>query len=584
MQTVDPVSLTVIWGGLISTCAEMGVALSRTAYSMAVREGRDFSTGVFDPGGNMIAQGDDSPGHLGSMAFAVNLMLEEYPRETLSPGDAILCNDPAIGSGHLPDVYMVTPVFLDGTLLGFSVCIAHHIDVGGAGSGSQVIEGISDRYQEGICFPPTLCYSKGEPVREIFRIFGANVRVPEVLGDLRAQYNANMAGAARIQDLARRYGTGTLHAAMREILDRSEREMRAEIRKLPEGTYEFEDWIDDSGPNTPPIRLKVAVTLRDGGIWMDWAGTGDAVEAAMNSYWNYTYAYSLAAMKSVLLSSAPQNAGVIRTLQVAAPLGSILNPRHPAPCGGRNVLNHRIYDVAMGAMSKVAPERVIAASAHFFNPLMGGTNPRTGGAFVCWEVIVGGVGARYAKDGIETMTTPYNNTNVPVEVQEINNPVIIEHFGFLADTAGPGRYRGGVAMRKDLRMLADNWNFYNLGDRAATPPYGLFGGEPGQLSATVINPGTTTERTVNSKGKYRLGYGDVISWRTSGAGGIGNPFDRDPAAVLKDVREGFVSPAEALARYGVAIDAASMRIDEAATEAARGKATASAPRLSGQAR
>lgn len=573
MRAVDPVSLTVIWGGLISTCAEMGVALSRTAYSMAVREGLDFSTGVFDPGGNMVAQGDDSPGHLGSMAFAVNRMLEDYPRETLNSGDAILCNDPAIGSGHLPDVYMVTPVFLDSTLLGFAVCIAHHIDVGGAGSGSQVIEGVIDRYQEGICFPPTLCYAKGEPVREIFRIFGANVRVPEVLGDLRAQYNANMAGAARIQDLARRYGVETLHGAMSEILDRSEREMRAEIRRLPEGTYEFEDFVDDSGPNTPPIRLKVAVTLRDGGIEMDWEGTGAAVEAAMNSYWNYTYAYCLAGMKSVLLSSAPQNAGVIRTLKVTAPLGSILNPRHPAPCGGRNVLNHRIYDVVMGAMSKVAPERVIAASAHFFNPLMGGTNPRTGRPFVCWEVIVGGVGARYTKDGIETMTTPYNNTNVPIEVQELNNPVTIEYFGFLSDTAGAGKYRGGSGMRKDMRMLADNWNFYNLGDRALTPPYGLFGGSPGELSATVLNPGTPSERVVNSKGKYRLGYGDVISWRTSGAGGIGHPFERDPAAVLKDVREGFVSREAALERYGVVICAERAAVDEEATSLRRRSAT-----------
>ena len=569
MPSIDPVSFSVIWGGLISTCAEMGVALSRTAYSMAVREGLDFSTGVFDPQGNMISQGDDSPGHLGSMAFAVNLMLEEYPRENLQPGDAILCNDPAIGSGHLPDVYMVSPVFLDATLLGFAVCIAHHIDVGGAGSGSQVIEGVSDRYQEGICFPPTMCYAKGEPVKEVFRIFAANVRVPEVLGDLRAQYNANLAGAARLQDLARRYGIETLHASMREILDRSEREMRAEIRRLPEGTYEFEDYLDDAGPNTPPIRLKVAVTLRDGAIEMDWEGTGDAVEAGMNSYMNYSYAYSLAAMKSVLLSSAPQNAGVIRTLTVKAPLGCILNPRRPAPCGGRNVLNHRIYDTVMGALSKVAPERVIAASAHFFNPLMGGTNPQTGRPFVCWEVIVGGVGARYTKDGIETMTTPYNNTNVPIEMQEINNPVIIEHFGFIADSAGAGKYRGGSAMRKDLRMLADNWNFYNLGDRASFPPYGLFDGQPGKISTTVLNPETANERIVNSKGKYRLGHGDVISWRTSGAGGIGNPFERAPAAVLKDVREGFISRVKAAEIYGVVLVNEPMAVDVEATRRTR---------------
>jgi N-methylhydantoinase B len=565
MTNIDPVTFSVVWGGLLSAAAEMGVTLSRTAYSMAVREGSDFSTGIFDAGGNMVAQGDYSPGHLGSMAFAVNLMLADYPREELRPGDAIMCNDPGIGSGHLPDVYLVTPVFLDETLIGFSVCIGHQIDIGGAGAGSTVIQGMMDNYQEGIRFPPTKCYRSGEPVREIFRILEANVRAPEVLGDIRAQYTANMTGATRMQALARQYGADVLRQCMHEIIERSEAQMRAEIVRLPEGTYTFEDCFDDFGPGTPPIPFKVAVTIKGGEILLDWEGTGPQVEAGMNCYLNYTYAYSIAAVKSITLPRTPQNEGVIRTIKVKAPLGCFLNPKRPAPCGGRNVASHRIYECVLGALSKAVPERVIAASSHFFNPMIGGQRPDNGEPFILWEVIVGGIGARYDKDGIEATTSPYNTTNVPVELQELHNPVIVERVELVQDSAGAGRWRGGCAMRRDVRVLADNFNFYNVGDRAKFAPYGLFGGHPGRLGRTLLNPGGNDERELSSKGTYRLPANSVISWQTAGAGGSGDALRRDPKRVLDDVLDGYVSVAEAADVYGVVVDVARKCIDDEAT-------------------
>jgi N-methylhydantoinase B len=568
MSNLDPVTFSVVWGGLISAAAEMGVTLSRTAYSMAVREGSDFSTGIFDADGNMVAQGDYSPGHLGSMAFAVNLMLEDHPRESLQPGDAILCNDPAIGSGHLPDAYMVSPVFLEHELIGFSVCIAHHIDVGGAGAGSTVIQGMQDNYQEGIRIPPTLCFKRGELVEEVFRIIGANVRVPEVLGDLRAQYNANVTGASRMQDLARQYGPELLKRCMREIINRSEAEMRAEITKLPRGTYTAEDVFDDSGPDTPPIKFKVAVTIRDGEISVDWDGTDPQVEAGMNSYLHYTYAYSIAAIKSVTLPRTPQNEGVIRTIKVTAPEGCFLNPRRSAPCGGRNVASHRIYETMLRALSQAVPERVIAANSHYFNPMIGGVDPRTGKRFILWEMVVGGIGARYAKDGIEATTSPYNATNVPIEVQELHNPVLIERLEFVQDSAGAGRSRGGCAVRKHLRVLAESTNFYNVGDRAKFPPYGLFGGRPGTLGRTTLNPGQSNERELASKGTYRLAMDDVISWQTAGAGGNGNPFERHPEQVLDDVLDGYVSVAAAAQQYGVVVEEGT-RVDDGGTRRLR---------------
>jgi N-methylhydantoinase B len=566
---VDPVTFSVIWGGLLAAAAEMGVTLTRTAYSVAVREGSDFSTGMFDARGNMVAQGDYSPGHLGSMAYAVRKMLADYPLDTLRPGDAIVCNDPGTGSGHLPDLYMVYPVFLDGTLLGFAVNIAHHIDTGGAGAGSQAITGILDNYQEGLRIPPTKLYVAGEPVRDLFRMIEANVRVPEVLGDIRAQYTANASAARRLADLGRLYGPVVLAAAMRELISRSETEMRAAIDSLRPGTYRFEDQMDDVGPGTGPVRACVAVTIGNGEIVVDWDGSGPQREAGMNAYLNYTTAYCIAAIKSVTLPKVPQNHGIIKTIKVTAPLGSFFNPRRPAACGGRAVVSHRIYETVMGALAQAVPERVIAATAHFYNPNIGGTDPRSGKPFICWESIIGGVGARADKDGIEATSSPWNGTNVPVEIQEQRNPVMIERFGLIPDSAGPGRFRGGCGVRRDLRLLADDTVFFNLGDRNATPPYGLFGGAPGALGATILNPDTDAAEPLHSKGTYRLRGGDLISWRTAGAGGYGPPGQRDPALVLDDVLEGLVTPEAAARDYRVAVDPDGLAVDAAATAALR---------------
>lgn len=568
---VDPITLSVVWGGLISAAAEMGVTLTRTAYSVAVREGSDFSTGVFDAQGRMVAQGDYSPGHLGSMAFAVKRMLRDYPIDTLREGDAIVSNDPGIGSGHLPDVYMVCPVFLGDTLLGFAVNIAHQIDIGGSASGSQTITGIQDNYQEGLRLLPTRIYAGGEPVRDVLRIIEANVRVPDVIGDIRAQYTANLTGARRMTDLARLYGADVLRDAMDELITRSESQMREAIGQLKPGRYTFEDWMDDSGPGTEPIRARVTLDIGASGIAIDWTGSSGQREAGMNSYLHYTSAYCIAAVKSVTLPSAPQNEGIIRTISVTAPEGSFFNARHPAPCGGRAVVSHRIYEVVMGALAQAVPRRAIAATAHFFNPNIGGEHPRTGRPFICWESIIGGIGARASKDGIEATSSPWNGTNVPIEIQESRNPVMIERLELIPDSAGPGTYRGGCGIRKDLRLLADAAMLTNLGDRHQIPPYGLSGGKPGALGLTLLNPGTRTEQALHSKGTYRLKRGDLVSWRTSGAGGSGDPLKRKSEDVLRDVIDGLVSIEAARRDYGIVMTGSPLKIDEQASARLRAR-------------
>lgn len=570
MQTLDPITFSVLWGGLLSAASEMGVTLSRTAYSAAVREGLDYSTALFDADGNMVAQGDYSPGHLGSMAFTVRRVLEDYPKETMEPGDAILLNDSRIGSGHQPDFFMISPIFHEEALIGFAVNCAHHVDVGGAGAGSQVIEGIIDSYQEGIHFLPTRCYRAGEPVADIFRIIGANVRQPDlVIGDLRAQVNANNTGARRLQALAEQYGCDTLGAAMNEVIVRSEASMREAISTIPEGVYSYQDCMDDVGPGTEPVVAKVTVTVRDGEIEVDWEGSGPQREAGLNSYIHYTYAYTIAAIKSVTLPRAPQNDGVIRTIAIKAPEGSFFNPRPPAASGGRATISHRIYEVVLRALAGAVPERVMAANSHFYNPNLGGVDPRSGRPFVCYELIIGGIGGRTDKDGEEALASPWNAGNIPVEIQESLAPLVVERFGTIADSAGAGKNRGGCGIRRDIRVLADDVNFYNLGDRAVYQPFGLIGGKPGRLAETLLNPGTKDEKALHSKGSYRLSEGDLISWRTAGAGGYGDPYEREPWRVLRDVREGFVTIEAAERDYGVVIDPADMTVRDVETAAAR---------------
>lgn len=570
MSTIDPVTFSVVWGGLLSTAAEMGSTLLRTAYSMTVREGSDFSTGVFDAEGNMIAQGDYSPGHLGSMAFTVRQMLDYYPKGTLGPGDAVICNDPTIGSGHLPDFFMVTPVFHDDELIGYAVNIAHHIDVGGSAPGSEEVVGVSETCQEGIKLMPVLLYKAGEPIREILRIIEGNVRIKDVLGDLHAQYAANMTGVARMQALARQYGTTQLADCMRDIVSRSRDAMVEAIAELPKGTYHFSDVLDDVGPGTEPVPFQLALTVEDGRIICDWEGTGPQRPAGINAYMQYTRSYCIAAIKAVTLPRSPQNFGIISCIEIRAPKGSYVNPHPGAASGARAVNANRIYEVVMGALAQIVPDRVIAASSGFCNPKVSGfVSPYTGKPFLAWMTAIGGVGAHRQRDGQEATTSPTNGTNTPVEVQEMNAPVFVERMELIPDTGGAGRFRGGMAVRKDVRLLAEAGLVTNLGDRYVNAPYGLEGGLPGSLGATILNPGQPGERNLHSKGTYPLRKGDVLSMRTAGAGGFGDPAERAPKAVLRDVRQGLVSARAAQSLYKIVLSEDGSDIDENETRKAR---------------
>jgi N-methylhydantoinase B len=564
---VDPITLGVVWGALQSIAVEIGTTVHRTAYSEQAREGQDFSVAVFDRAGRMVAQGPYSPGHMGAMSFAVKNALAAHPAETLRPGDAILLNDPLLGSGHLPDFFITQPAFVGGELIGFAVNILHHTDVGGQRPGSQGVEGIFDYFQEGLRLPPTKVWSEYREQDGIVGIIAANTRTPDkVLGDLRAQRSALRVGELRLVELVERYGRDVVFAAMDEIIGRTEASMRAAIREIPDGRYAFEDFLDDYGPGTPPLRVAVTVTVDGDAIVIDYEGSSPQTPSGMNSYINYTRSYSYAAVKCLTDPLGPMNEGTLRPVTVRAPEGSFLNPRPPAGGGPRAIICYRTFEAVIGALAQAVPARVAAAASHFANPTFGGWDRARGRRFVAYELVLSGTGARATRDGCEAMSYAFNASNIPVEAQEANQPIVVERFELIRDSAGAGRFRGGCGVRRDLRFLADEGKLTNLSERQVFAPYGLFGGRPGARARTVVNPGPD-ERPVHGKESRDFAHGDVISFQQSGAGGYGDPLARDPRRVLDDVLDDYVSVEAARRDYGVVIDGD--HVDEPATAALR---------------
>jgi 5-oxoprolinase (ATP-hydrolysing)/N-methylhydantoinase A len=555
VKDVDVLTLGTIWRSLVAAANDGGAALQRTAYSEAVREGRDFSLAIFDRVSRMVAQGDFSPGHLGSMPDVVKHVLDDYPLSDLAPGDAIVLNDPWLGSGHLPDFLMVVPVFHESDPVGFVVACVHMIDVGGAAPGSQAVEGITEVFQEGLRLPPTRVWAGGIANQEILRVIEANVRVPDkVLGDLSAMRNGCVLAGARLQNLVERYGIGVFDTACSEILMRSAAAMREAIGKLPQGSVHAVDYFDDYGPGTEPLRIEVEATARGGDLLIDFSGSDRQTASGINAVLNYTKAYSYFVAKAVLSGAdMPQNAGSIQPICVSAPEGSCLNASIPKGVGARAIMQQRIVDVLMQALAYAVPDRVLAASSHWANPIVGGVDPRTGADFVFYDIIVGGFGGRQGADGIEAMCPSFNIDGIPVEVNEHAYPVLVERYELAADSAGPGTWRGGHGVRKDVRMLGENMRLSNLGERHKFPPPGVLGGSPGACGRTLLlREGHSTD--LSAKGTYSLRHGDVVSYVLSGGGGYGPARDRNIDDIMRDIRYGWLTYQAAKSLYGLTDD------------------------------
>jgi len=506
---------------------------------------------------------------LGSMPYVVKNALEYFPAATLHPGDGILLNDSFLGAGHFPDHFLISPAFDRDQLIGYTVNCGHKIDVGGAAPGSQLVTGVTEAFQEGLRILPIRIFREGEIDKDLERLILGNVRVPDAyIGDLIAQRNSNFLGAQRLQRLFQASGLEVIDAAVEAILDRSEEMVRRAIRRIPDGRYEFEDYFDDSGTGTEPIVVHVAVEVKGDEIVVDFTGSSQEVAAGMNSYINYTRAYAMFSIKVFTEPLLAQNEGVIRPIQVIAEPGSFFNPRFPAPSGGRATVQIRIFDAINGALSAVLPDRVMGAFSHWSNPNLGGVDGN-GKRFVMYDLIYGGYGGKCDGDGAEALSPVLNARNIPVEVHETNNPILVRRFEMIRDSGGAGKFRGGCGIRKEVELRAPSAVLTTLCDRHVFPPYGLFGGAPGVCATSEIDNVDGTSTSIGSKCVSTVTQGQTIRLCTAGAGGYGDPFERDPKAVSTDVLDDYVSVEAARERYGVVIDPATCEIDHVGTQRMR---------------
>lgn len=548
--TVDPVDLSIVWSKLISIAEEMGSALRSTAWSAAVREGDDFSTGIFDAKGRLLAQGSFGPGHMGSMPKLVAAVLSQYAPATLRPGDAIIANDSVINSGHLPDIFMVSPAFMSEELIGYVVCIAHHVDVGGPSPGSQQVSHIGSVFAEGIRIVPVMLYKEGVLQEDVFRIIAGNVRLPETLGgDLDAQRSANYVGAEKLAGLFEEYGRGRVERLVNALLENSEAQMRRSISRLPRGRYEFTDWLDDAGPDTEPVRFSVAVTISEDEIELDFSESSDQVSAALNCYANFTQAYGTFAVRALIESDISHNEGSMRPIKVVSRPGSFFNPLFPAPSGGRAITQVRIFEAVNGALAKAVPDLALAGFSQWSNPNISGTD-ELGRPFIHYDLVFGGYGGRSGFDGIEGMSPVLNCANVPIEVMEAAGNLRVRCFELIPDTGGAGQYRGGCGIRKEYEILAKEVVITLLGERHKFQPYGLMGGQAGALATTtVLSAGIET--AYPSKAIVSLKRGDIVQLCLSGGGGYGDPKDRSVEQIRTDIVEGYQTTAAAIESYPV---------------------------------
>jgi N-methylhydantoinase B len=558
MAEIDPATFEVVKNALYCAAEEMKVVLAKTAYSPLLKVAGDYSCGLFDVRGEMVAQGPDLPIHLGSMPLAVKAVIQAF--EAFAPGDVFIHNDPYFGGSHLPDVNVVTPAFHDGTLLGFACVRAHWPDIGSATPGSY--GATTEIFGEGLRLPPVKLHAAGVPNRDVEAIIFTNVRTPdERRGDLRAQLAATHRGVTRLQELARKHGAARLLAIMQAVLDYSERMMRGLLAALPDGAATFEDFcdgdgiLDDGDKEDRPFWIRMRVDKRGDRLTVDFAGTDPQVPGPMNAPLNVTASGIYCALKMIADPGdlVPPNSGCWRPITLVAEPGTVVSAVSPAPVVYANhEISHRVCDMLFGAMAQLAPDRVMACSQGTSAILtLGGVDHRSGGRYVSYETIKGGFGARPSKDGITGVASGISNTmNTPIEVLEMSFPVRVERYAIVPDTGGAGRYRGGCGVERVWRILGAPSHASVCLERTKSAPFGLAGGHAGAPGCIAVAGPDGAERELVSKGAFTAPPDCEIRLRAPGAGGHGDARRRDPERLREDVVNGYVSPASAAAEYG----------------------------------
>lgn len=563
-STRDPVLFELFKNAVHAIADEMALTVVRTTYSGVLKDNMDFSTAFCDANGRLVAQGLTLPGHLGSIPSALAAVIEKYG-DSISEGDVFCLNDPYAGGMHLPDLFVFRPIFHEGVHVAFAAVICHHVDTGGRVPGSNAADS-TEIYQEGLRIPPLRLYSKGERNETLFSLIETNVRAPTMyFGDLRAQLSACHIADRQFLELIARHGRDTVLEMLDQLVDYAERMTRAAIAKLPDGKVSFEDWIDDDGiDHGKPIRLFVTIEKAGDQVSVDWTGTAPQARAAINNTLSYTKAASYAAIRCVLEGDIPTNEGFFRCIDVTAEKGSIAWGELPAACAARGLTGFRMMDCLFGALAQLVPDQVYAASDG------GNTGISVGGydaerkPFIFVDFTCGTWGGRPFADGLDGNSNMFANmASQPVEVIEAENPLEILAYEFVTDRAGAGKYRGGAPYRRDYRFTETEGVLQIRADRQTHRPYGLYGGYPGEPSQNVWDPDGEARR-MPPKFTEIVKQGEIFRHEVAGAGGWGDPLEREPAAVARDVRNEIISGVAALADYGVVLGA-DFAVDEAAT-------------------
>ena len=543
VEHADAIVQEIVGNALASIADEMATTIFRTAHSTVVRDVMDFSAALCDPRGETVAQAVTIPLHLGSIPTAMRALLDRF-EGNMAPGDIFVMNDPFDGGMHTPDIYVVKPVFVEDALIGYAVTVAHHGDVGGRLPGTSACDN-TEVFQEGLRLPWLRLYRRGEPVEDIIRVIRANVRIPRMtMGDINAQIAACNIAERALHDLAGRYGSDRLVHLMARIVDHTEKVVRAEIASWPDGTASFVDYLDSDGIDVGDVRIEVELRVHGDEVTVDLSRSAPMVRGALNSTRSFTEATVYQAIMSAVSSEIPTSSGAFRPVNVVTKPGTVAHVVMPAASTMRGVTGFRMFDAVNGALAELIPHRIPAAGEGGNSLAIFAAKRPDGEPFIYFELVVGTWGARPTADGNDGLCNPAATAaNIPVEVAESEFPIMIERYGLVPDSGGPGRYRGGLAIERTWRTLVPDTTLQVRSDRQNHAPYGLYGGLPGGTSANELSNGSGSH-AYPPMFSTTIDNGTVYHHRMAGGGGWGDPLDRDPDSVAHDVRNEKVSAAE----------------------------------------
>jgi len=584
---IDRVTLGILGNVLHGITREMGVTMRRTSYSNIFNEGYDYTCGIFDARGRIIVQDEHVPILIASMELTLERLLGMYGRDEINPGDIFIQNDPYHGGCHLPDIALIKPIFFEDELVLWIANRGHHIDVGGHRPGSFSGDS-TDVIQEGLRMDCLKFYDRGVRNETFWRFFLDNVRLPAFTnGDMNAQFSSLEIGERSVMQTLEKYGKSLITGAMEALIAYGEQYMRAEIGKIPDGTYAFEDYFDPDD-FADEYRIKMAVTIDGGDMTVDFTGSDGPAQGPLNINYPVTAGAIYIAMLALTSSEIPRNSGAYRPIRIVAPEGTLVNAQLPSPCvGGTTEGACRIINMLWCCLAPAIPERIIPSHADNTNNFnVSGIDPRSGTPYIWYQFPPSGWGARRDRDGLTACIsiTGGDTSNTPQEALEINYPWITEKYGLAEDSGGPGRFRGGLATEWVLRPYDHSSEYSCHTDRAVIPPVGIFGGMPGMHAAWKVYrrcEGTArdeaglraiaaAEEDFGSRtGNRHIDPEDLLYCRPPGGGGYGNPYEREVALVAADILDDYVSPEAARRDYGVVWDSEKRQVDTAATEALR---------------